>query len=126
MNYIACQAPSVHGIFLAKNTGCYFLLQGILLDQGLNPHLLHWQADSLLLSLHDTIIRPLGHSRSRVQDKQGNVCVIMLVIQSCPTLCDPMDCTVRQALLSMGFPRQGYWSGLPFPSPSKGIGNCDI
>ena len=23
----------------------------------------------------------------------------------------------RQAPLSMGFPRQGYWSGLPFPSP---------
>ena len=23
----------------------------------------------------------------------------------------------RQALLSMGFPRQGYGSGLPFPSP---------
>ena len=23
----------------------------------------------------------------------------------------------RQALLSMKFPRQGYWSGLPFPSP---------
>ena len=28
------------------------------------------------------------------------------------------SCTVaRQALLSMGFPRQEYWSGLPFPSP---------
>ena len=27
-------------------------------------------------------------------------------------------CTVAcQAPLSMGFPRQGYWSGLPFPSP---------
>ena len=25
-----------------------------------------------------------------------------------------MDC---QALLSMEFSRQGYWSGLPFPSP---------
>ena len=24
-----------------------------------------------------------------------------------------------QAPLSMGFPRQGYWSGLPFPSPIK-------
>ena len=24
---------------------------------------------------------------------------------------------VRQALLSMRFPRQGYWSGMPFPSP---------
>ena len=38
----------------------------------------------------------------------------MLVTQLCPTLCDPMDC---QALLSMEFSRQGYWSGLPFPSP---------
>jgi len=25
--------------------------------------------------------------------------------------------TVCQIPLSMGFPRQGYWSGLPFPSP---------
>ena len=24
-----------------------------------------------------------------------------------------------QALLSWGFPRQGYWSGLPFPPPGK-------
>ena len=24
---------------------------------------------------------------------------------------------VQQAPLSMGFPRQKYWSGLPFPSP---------
>ena len=24
---------------------------------------------------------------------------------------------VRQALLSMGFPRQEYWNGLPFPPP---------
>ena len=38
------------------------------------------------------------------------------VAQLCPTLCDPMDCTC-QAPLSMGFSRQDYWSGLPFPSP---------
>ena len=38
--------------FPGKNTrvGCHFLLQGILPTQGLNPHLLHWQADSLQLS----------------------------------------------------------------------------
>ena len=41
----------------------------------------------------------------------------LLVAQSCLTLCDPMDCTACQALLSMGFSRQGYWSGLPFLSP---------
>ena len=38
------------------------------------------------------------------------------VAQSCPTLCDPMDCSY-QAPLSMGFSRPEYWSGLPFPSP---------
>ena len=29
---------------------------------------------------------------------------------------------VRQAPLSMGFPRQEYWGGLPFPSPGEGLG----
>ena len=28
-----------------------------------------------------------------------------------------MDYIACQAPLSMGFPRQEYWSGLPFPSP---------
>ena len=37
-------------------------------------------------------------------------------LKSCPTLCDPMDCSL-QVPLSMGFSRQEYWSGLPFPSP---------
>ena len=35
---------------------------------------------------------------------------------SCVWLCHPMECD-HQAPLSMGFPRQEYWSGLPFPSP---------
>ena len=38
------------------------------------------------------------------------------VVHLCPTLCHPMDST-HQALLSMGFSRQEYWSGLLFPSP---------
>ena len=28
-----------------------------------------------------------------------------------------MDCVAHQAPLPMGFLRQEYWSGLPFPSP---------
>ena len=40
----------------------------------------------------------------------------VLVTQSCLTLCNLMDYSLL-ALLSMGFSRQGYWSGLPFPSP---------
>ena len=34
----------------------------------------------------------------------------------CLTLCDPTD-VARQAPLSMGFSRQEYWSGVPFPPP---------
>ena len=37
------------------------------------------------------------------------------VSQSCLILSNPMDCS--QARLSKEFPRQEYWSGLPFPSP---------
>ena len=36
----------------------------------------------------------------------------------CPPVCDPMDCTLL-GLLSTGFPRQEYWSGLPFPPPGN-------
>ena len=39
-----------------------------------------------------------------------------LVAKSCPTLVTPWT-VACQAPLSMGFPRQEYWSGLPFPSP---------
>ena len=39
------------------------------------------------------------------------------VAQLCPTLCDSMDYVARQALLSVEFSRQEYWSGCPFPSP---------
>ena len=38
------------------------------------------------------------------------------VAQSCPAVRGSVDCTC-QAPLSMGFSRQGYWSGLPFLSP---------
>ena len=37
--------------------------------------------------------------------------------QSRPTLCDPMDCSLLQAPLSMGFSRQEYWSVWSFTSP---------
>ena len=33
------------------------------------------------------------------------------VAQLCPTLCNPMDCTI------CGISRPEYWSGKPFPSP---------
>ena len=39
-----------------------------------------------------------------------------LVAKSCPPLVTAWT-VAHQAPLSMGFSRQEYWSGLPFPSP---------
>ena len=38
------------------------------------------------------------------------------VAQSCPTLRNPMDCSLPGSSVQE-FSRQEYWSGLPFPSP---------
>ena len=46
------------------------------------------------------------------------------VIKSCPNLCDPMGCSLPDSSVHE-FPRQEYWSSLPFPSsgnlPDSGI-----
>ena len=40
------------------------------------------------------------------------------VAQLCPTLSDPMDCSLPGSSVH-GFSRQEYWSGVPLPSPNK-------
>ena len=48
---------------------------------------------------------------------QGRTCSTCVLSHSeCPTLCDPVT-AARQPPLSMGFSKQEYWSGLPFPIP---------
>ena len=56
--------------------GSHFLLQEIFPIQGLNPHLLHWQVDSLPLSYQESL--------SRLYTK---------LLQPCPALCAPMGCS---------------------------------
>ena len=43
------------------------------------------------------------------------LCTHAQSLQSCPTLCDPVDYIAHQAPLCMRFSRQEYWSGLPHP-----------
>ena len=49
-----------------------------------------------------------------IRTKQEKPCC--LVTKSCPALLQSMDYSLPGSL-SMGFHRQEYWSGLPFPSP---------
>ena len=55
------------------------------------------------------------------QCSRRNVCVSVYVrvccVLSCVQLFETPWTVALQAPLSMGFPRQGYWSGLPFPPP---------
>ena len=44
------------------------------------------------------------------------MCVCMLSCSVMSNFLQPYRLTC-QPPLSVGFPRQGYWSGLPFPSP---------
>ena len=73
MSTLMCSLPgsSIHGDSPGKNTGvgCHFLLQGIFLAQGSNPQLLHWQVDFLTTAA-------AAAAKS---------------LQSCPTLCNPID-----------------------------------
>ena len=52
----------------------------------------------------------------QVSSTEGKVKVKVLVAQSCLSILTPWT-VAHQALLSMEFSRQEYWSGLPFPSP---------
>ena len=47
--------------------------------------------------------------------------VKMLVTQSCPTLCDPVDYVALQALLSVEFSWQEYWSVIANETTDKGL-----
>ena len=43
--------------------------------------------------------------------------MLLLLVTSCVQLFATPWIVAHQTLLSMGFPRQEYWSGLPCPSP---------
>ena len=73
----------------------------------------------------------IPHQETHPKEMLKGVLQICGYAQSCLTLCDSTDCSL-QGPLSMGFPRQEYWSGLqeywsglPFPPlgdlPNPGI-----
>ena len=82
---------------------------------------------SFLLCMYEKVWRltELFKEHLRRPVSHVNTCsYCCLVAKSCLTLLRPWTITC-QAPLSMGFPRQAYWGGLPFPSlgdlPDPGI-----
>ena len=122
-----CSPPgsSIHGIS-GKNTGvgCHFLLQGIFPTQGSNPHLLHWQVDSLSLNhLGSPNLAEIKSDRKTLPTSQ-RLCFLNVLSQmnaaaakslrSCWTLCDPIDGS-PPGPLSLEFSRQEHWISFSEP-----------
>ena len=93
----ACKAPLSMGFPRQEYwNGLPFPTPGDLPEPGVEPKSLELQADSLLLS-----------------HQERYICSVHLL--SCVQLFATPCTVVYQASLSMGFPRQEYWNGLPFP-----------
>ena len=97
---MGCSPPgsSVYGALQAEQwSGLPFPSPGDLPDPGTEPRSPALQADSLLTELPAAAAAKL--------------------LQLCPTLCDPMDCSPPGSW-SLGFSRQEHWSGFPCPPPA--------
>ena len=98
-----CSPPGsfIHGVFQAKNTrlGYPFFLQGIIPTLGWNPHLLHCQVDSLLLS----------HQESPW------LLIVCVCDQSYRIPCDLVDWRLPGSSVRGIFHGQECWCGLKFP-----------
>ena len=63
-----------------------------------------------------SIWQRIRHSLYNLKKQHQNLWLLFRPLQTCPTLCDPVDHS-PPAPLFMGLSRQEYWSGLPCPPP---------
>ena len=113
-----CSPPcsSVHGILQEEYwSGLPCPPTGDLPNPGTEPQCLALQADPLPLEPDGTTF-PLTswHQRS-----QWELLLLFITVcaQSCPTLCDPVDCSPPGSSVHGRYSKQEYWRGLPFPFP---------
>ena len=72
--------------------------------------------------LHDPSVHSHSVGLSSSAERSSQATVISMLLLHCFSrvrLCATPQTAAHQALLSLGFSRQEYWSGLPFPSPRK-------
>ena len=117
---------SVHGIFQARilGVGCYFLLQGTFSTKGSNPHilcLLHWQADSLLLS-------HLGSPESIMQRHKFTQSLGILLFISKINFRTYISCTCWLVAFLNGCSKQWrrQWHPTPVVLPGKSHGRRSL
>ena len=87
----------------------------------LHPQHLRCSIFLVLLFLSSSLLNNspmcLNHCRTQIFPNNHNSIYQILNLLSFPSAPHPYPNTAFQALLSMGFSRQEYWSGEPFPAP---------
>ena len=81
------------------------LLKVIIINTGLHLPVLTWKPKWIMTNAPQLVLPYYGKSESEVK------------LLSCVWLFVTLWTVAHQAPPSMGFSRQEYWSGLPFPSP---------
>ena len=119
---IVYQAPPSMG-FSGKDTGvgCHFLFQGIFLTQGLSPSLpCCRQTEALLTGPPGKPINIEVHGErattlNTYQHDMYSITVSVLLSQSCPTFCIPMDCNLSgSSVYGILQARTLEWTAIPF------------
>ena len=70
--------------------------------------------------------KTIFHNMSKTYKSEHNfmlACVYIQSLQSCLTICNPLDCSPSRLLCPWVFSRQEYWSVLPFPPPREWVSN---
>ena len=110
MGYVLCIDPSLK--LFDQEDGSWMELEGrwYQVREGLWFYLVGWDW-SMCIGTENK-----EKNRDRDKDRDRHRCMHAKSLQSCLTLCDPMDRSLPGSSVH-GFSRKEYWSGLPCPSP---------
>ena len=101
-------------------SGLPFPSPGDLPNSGIEPRSPALQADALTSEPHQgRVFLGVCKFPNQIPDTYSSYCEVNWNLLSCVWLFVTLWTVACQAPLSMGFSRQEYWSGLPFPSPGN-------
>ena len=103
--------------------GCHFLLQGIFPTQGLNLHLLHWQADSLPLSHQGS---PDGHDKGKPVASTTYHCRVQEGRLGCRTPSKEGQAGLPGSRELASFGDLSWTPGTPHPQPQSALGSSAL
>ena len=112
--HLTCLASSPWGMHIFRPAWRLTFLVHACIGVFFYWHIVFWFPPHVTVSHPYSVLNPLLFS---LQTLSSAVMLCRAYVLSCVRLFVTLWTVARQALLSVGFSRQEYWSRLPFPSP---------